>query len=71
MAFNVSHTQDPRLCHYDCQPDSIGAGLTTVVETLIHVLTFNVGDVIECAGKQWNGACVPACINIETLLPSM
>ena len=31
MAFNVSHTQDPRLCHYDCQPDSIGAGLTTVV----------------------------------------
>jgi len=24
LAFNVSHTQDPRVCHYDCQPDSIG-----------------------------------------------
>ncbi|KAK9839521.1 hypothetical protein WJX81_006993 [Elliptochloris bilobata] len=23
LAFNVSHTQDPRLCHYECEPDSI------------------------------------------------
>ena len=69
MAFNVSHTQDPRLCHYDCQPDSIGVGLTTMVIPLIYVLTRSIGDVIECAGKQWNGACVPACVNIRLFFP--
>ena len=72
LAFNVSHTQDPRVCHYDCQPDSIGERphargsqrgyLLTGLHPPARACLANVSYRLHAASTRRNVYCVMGCM---------
>jgi hypothetical protein len=60
LAFNVSHTQDPRVCHYDCQPDSIGEQAHARASSKIDLLTGLHPSACACSAKLATGCLLQA-----------